>query len=231
MKKFLLLLPLFFLTTLNGVEQTAPLFKAKNYSSLIGMEGFSDAALHLHLKLYEGYVKNTNQLTSLLTQYATEGKDRSPEYAEIKRRLMWEYDGMRLHEYYFDALGGKGSVRDPSSALSQKIDEDFGSFEKWKADFVATGSMRGIGWAILYYDPVAKRLVNAWVNEHNVGHLAGGEPLLCMDVFEHAYMIDYGMDRAKYIDAFFANTKWPLVESRYNKEVEKAAVKMEKNAS
>jgi Fe-Mn family superoxide dismutase len=231
MKKIIVLFSLLFFTTLVGAERETT-FKAKNYSSLIGMEGFSDAALHLHFKLYEGYVKNTNQLLSILSQYASEGKDRSPEYAEIKRRLMWEYDGMRLHEYYFDNLGGKGTLTTPSSLLMQKINENFGSYEKWKQDFIATGAMRGIGWAILYYDPEAKKLVNTWIGEHALGHLAGGVPILIMDVFEHAYMIDYGIDRAKYIDSFFTNIKWPVVEKRFADEIKKEELlRSDKNAS
>ena len=121
---------------------------------------------------------------------------------------------MRLHEYYFENLGGKEAL-DPKSPLALKIAADFGSFEAWKSDFVATGSMRGIGWAVLYLDPVYGKLMNLWINEHDVGHLAGGTPILIMDVFEHAYMIDYLTDRAQYIDAFFQNIHWANVANRY----------------
>jgi Fe-Mn family superoxide dismutase len=190
-------------------------FKARDFSSLLGMEGFSDEALRLHFKLYEGYVKNTNLLNDLISQLSADGKDRSPPYAEMKRRLMWEYDGMRLHELYFENLGGKNVVLDTSSALYKKIVSDFSSYDKWKADFVATGAMRGIGWSILYLDPISGKLTNAWINEHDVGHLAGGTPLLIMDVFEHAYLLDYGIDRAKYIDAFFNNINWAVAAQRY----------------
>lgn len=196
----------------NGTPQA---FKAKDYSHLIGIQGFSDNALNLHFKLYQGYVTNTNTLLSILSQLANEGKDRSPQYAEIKRRLMWEYDGMRLHEDYFENLGGEGSSLDKKSALYNQISRDFGTFEKWKADFIATGAMRGIGWAVLYQDPISGKLINAWINEHDRGHLAGGNPILIMDVFEHAYILDYGIDRAKYIDAFFNNIDWDVVSQRF----------------
>jgi Fe-Mn family superoxide dismutase len=196
-------------------------FKAKDYSKLIGMQGFSDEALKLHFKLYEGYVKNTNTMLDLLAQASAEGRDRTPTYAEIKRRLMWEYDGMRLHEYYFDNLGGSGTELGMNSQLANKISSDFGSVEQWKKDFIATGAMRGIGWAVLYYDPVACKLLNVWINEHDLGHLTGGTPLLIMDVFEHAYLLDYGIDRAKYIDAFFNNLKWPVVEKRFADEMKR----------
>lgn len=201
-------------------EKTAS-FKAKDFSHLIGMPGFSDAALRLHFKLYEGYVKNTNLMLDLLEQFSSEGKDRSIAYAEIKRRLMWEYDGIRLHELYFENLGGKSSSLNPDSELARKIDQTFGSYAKWKEDFIATGAMRGIGWAVLYYDPVAKRLVNAWINEHDLGHLAGGQPILIMDVFEHAYLLDYGIDRMKYIEAFFSNIDWSVVSKRYDEVMKK----------
>lgn len=193
-------------------------FKARDFSSILGMEGFSDEALRLHFKLYEGYVKNTNLMQDLLATLSSDGKERSISYAEIKRRLMWEYNGMRLHEDYFENLGGKNVPIDAKSALYSRIVSDFGSFEKWKNDFVATGAMRGIGWSILYLDPVSGRLVNAWINEHDVGHLAGAAPILVMDVFEHAYLLDYGIDRAKYIDAFFKNVNWSVVVARYPSE-------------
>ncbi len=226
MKKKRWLICLFFVTTLmrgSSVETTDPLqtqktlqpYKAKEYSFLLGMPGFSDKALNTHFKLYQGYVSNTNLLLEILAKLVSEGKNRSPEYAEIKRRFGWEFDGMRLHEDYFENLGGVGSL-DPKSALYTRIVSDFGSFDLWKADFIATGSMRGIGWAILYQDPRSGRLVNIWINEQDVGHLAGGTPLLIMDVFEHAYMIDYLLDRAQYIDAFFKNINWQAVIQRYS---------------
>ena len=182
------------------------------------MEGFSDEALRLHFKLYEGYVKNTNLMLDQLAQLSADGKNRSIAYAEIKRRLMWEYNGMRLHEDYFENLGGKNAPLDTTSGLYRKIESDFGSFEGWKSDFIATGAMRGIGWSVLYLDPLSGRLVNAWINEHDVGHLAGATPLLIMDVFEHAYLLDYGIDRAKYIEAFFKNVNWSVAAARYPAE-------------
>lgn len=218
---------LFLATTLIGVfaqpspskEMAFPAsqsYQAKDYSSLLGMQGFSEKALNAHFKLYQGYVTNTNLLLDLLAKLSAAGKNKSPEYAELKRRFGWEFDGMRLHEYYFENLGGKGNL-DTQSALYSKIAADFGSYDNWKADFIATGAMRGIGWAVLYLDPQSGRLVNTWINEHDVGHLAGGTPILIMDVFEHAYMIDYLLDRASYIDAFFKNINWDTVSQRYQK--------------
>ena len=139
----------------------------------------------------------------------------SLDYGALKRRLGWEFDGMRLHELYFENLGGKEPL-DKSTALSQRIFKDFGSYEAWRKSFVATGMMRGIGWVILYRDPQSGRLFNVWINEHDLGHLAGGEPLLVMDVFEHAYITQYGLDRGKYISAFFDNIDWAKVDKRYS---------------
>lgn len=213
---------LFIVLSFNVFGQAPSPYKAKDFSQLIGMPGFSDDALQMHFKLYEGYITNTNLLLDSLRKYAEEGKDKTPEYAALKRRLMWEFDGMRLHEDYFENLGGEGTTLGVDEPLSKQIEQDFGSYEKWKTDFIATGSMRGIGWAVLYYDPLSNRLVNTWINEHDHGHLAGGIPLLIMDVFEHAYMPDYGLDRAKYIQAFFDNINWPAVTKRFPTQTEKA---------
>lgn len=191
-----------------------PDFKPKDYSHLIGMPGFSNYALNTHFTLYHGYVKNANLLLDKLRKLSELGQQKTPEYAEMKRRLGWEFDGMRLHELYFENLGGTEPLPS-SSTLYQSIEKNFGSYDHWKEDFIGTGLMRGIGWAVLYQDPISGALVNTWINEHDLGHLAGGTPLLIMDVFEHAYMPDYSLDRAKYIDAFFKNINWKPVNQRY----------------
>jgi Fe-Mn family superoxide dismutase len=184
-------------------------YSSKDFSKLKGMPGFSDQALDLHFTLYQGYVKNTN---TLLENLSTMGAN-TPAYAEMKRRLGWEYNGMRLHELYFGNLGGDGKIP-PDGKIAKRLAEQFGSLESWATDFKATGAMRGIGWVVLYEDPTTGRLLNTWINEHDVGHLAGGRPLLIMDVFEHAYLPDYGLKRGDYIEAFFKNIDWKAVESR-----------------
>ncbi|MFZ2088048.1 MAG: superoxide dismutase [Desulfobaccales bacterium] len=191
-------------------------YDAIEFSRLKGMKGFSDKALDLHFTLYQGYVKNTNLLRSELQKMAEQNQTATPAYAELKRRFGWEFDGMRLHELYFGNLGGKDPLS-PDSKLMKKIVENFGSFDKWAADFKATGAMRGIGWVVLYEDPKTGNLFNTWINEHDVGHLAGCTPLLIMDVWEHAYLSDYGLRRADYIQAFFDNLDWKAVESRLAK--------------
>ena len=150
-------------------------YTAKDYGKLIGMEGFSETLLKNHFTLYQGYVTNINKLLDLLSTLLKEGKVGTPEYSELKRRLGFEFNGMRLHEYYFDNLGGKGSL-DKSGKLGRKMAQDFGSYEDWEKDFKGTGTMRGIGWAILYQDNVSGRLLNCWINEHETGHPAGCAP-------------------------------------------------------
>lgn len=188
-------------------------YEAKDYSKLIGMAGFSEALLKNHFTLYQGYVTNTNKVLDILAKMLADGATATPEYAELKRRLGWEFNGMRLHEIYFENLGGNGSI-DQAGKLAAKIAADFGSYEAWEKDFRATGAMRGIGWAVLYQDSAGGKLINFWVNEHDVAHPAGCTPILIMDVFEHAFMLDYGLKRPDYIEAFFKNIDWKAAESR-----------------
>ena len=188
-------------------------YEAKDYSSLIGMDGFSEALLKNHFTLYQGYVANTNKVMGLLDEMLKVDKTGTPEYAELKRRLGWEFNGMRLHEYYFDNLGGDGKL-DTGGKLAQQINEDLGSYASWEKDFKAIGAMRGIGWTVLYQDSLTRRLFNLWINEHDVGHPAGCRPILVLDVFEHAFMLDYGLKRADYIGAFFNNIDWKEAEKR-----------------
>ncbi len=188
-------------------------YTAKDYSSLIGMAGFSETLLKNHFTLYQGYVTNTNKLLDILAQMLKDGNTSSPEFAELKRRLGWEFNGMRLHEYYFENLGGNSPFNSDGS-LAKALADNFGSFEAWLKEFKATGTMRGIGWVVLYQDIYTGKLINFWINEHDVSHPAGCNPLLIMDVFEHAFMIDYGLKRADYIEAFFKNIKWDVVEAR-----------------
>jgi len=188
-------------------------YTAKDYAKLIGMEGFSETLLKNHFTLYQGYVTNTNKALDILAQMLKDGKTSTPEFAELKRRLGWEFNGMRLHEYYFENLGGKGGI-DKGGKLAKKLAESFGSFEAWEKDFRGTGAMRGIGWIVLYQDNANGSLINFWINEHDVSHPAGCNPILIMDVFEHAFMLDYGLKRSDYIDAFFKNIDWKAVEAR-----------------
>ncbi|MDP2927043.1 MAG: Fe-Mn family superoxide dismutase [bacterium] len=187
------------------------MYEAKNYEHLLGLPGFSDNALKTHFTLYQGYVTNTNKFLEIL---AKEGTD-SPDFAGFKRRFGWEFNGMRLHEYYFGTLSKTPVKLTEDGPLLAKIKEDSGSYENWEKDFKATAMMRGIGWAILYHDPIADKLINVWIEQHHSGHLAGLKPLLNIDVFEHAFMLDYGTKRADYIEAFMKVIDWKVVEERF----------------
>lgn len=187
-------------------------YEAKDYSKLIGMEGLSEELLKNHFTLYKGYVTNTNKVLDSLDKMFKDGNTGTPEYAEMKRRLGWEFNGMRLHEYYFENLGGGGV--DTKGKLAEKLSSSFGSLDGWIKDFKATGGMRGIGWAALYQDTASGRLINFWINEHDVAHPAGGNLIIIMDVFEHAFMLDYGLKKADYIEAFFKNLDWKAAEAR-----------------
>ena len=192
-------------------------YQAKDFNHLLGTSGFSDALLRNHFTLYQGYVTNFNKLNDILVAMEKEGKFGTPEYAELNRRLGWEWNGMRLHELYFGNMTKSHASLDLSSSLSEQIKNEFGTQELWEKDFKSMGAMRGIGWVILYLDAESSRLFNVWVNEHDVGHFAGCKPLLVMDVFEHAFMLDYGLKRADYVEAFSKAVDWEVVSKRFEK--------------
>lgn len=192
-------------------------YEIKNFETLLGVQGLSDQILKNHFTLYQGYVNNFNKLDQTLVQMEKDGKYGTPEYAELNRRLGWEFNGMRLHELYFENLTKDASSAAPAGALKSAIEKEFGSFEFFEKDFRAMGAMRGIGWVILYYDKTADRLFNVWINEHDVGHFSGCVPLLVMDVFEHAYMLDYGLKKADYIETFFKLINWRAPTLRFIK--------------
>jgi Fe-Mn family superoxide dismutase len=169
-------------------------YKAKTFS-LSGLNGISDRTLETHFKLYEGYVKSTNELHERIGAMLADGKidhEEMPAYSELTRRLGFEYNGMVLHEYYFGNLmrngGGEPAAQ---SAFHRAAEASFGSYERWKTDFMSVGKMRGVGWAICYQDPANRRLSNHWITLHEVGNVTGFTPVLVMDVWEHAFMLDY----------------------------------------
>ena len=191
-------------------------YEAKNFDHLLGIRGLSDQLLNNHFALYQGYAANVNKIREEVGMYLKEGTTASPQFAELKRRFGWEWDGMRLHEYYFGNLMKEKTEFGKDSILGVQFKKDFGNFENWEKEFRTTGAMRGIGWVILYFDPAMKKLFNVWINEHDGGHLAGAYPLLVMDVFEHAYMLDYGTKKADYISAFMNIIDWKVVGDRYD---------------
>lgn len=187
--------------------------------NLSGLKGISDRTLELHFKLYEGYVANTNKLNeeiaALSPKTAAQPKDQIL-LAELNRHLGFEYNGMVLHEYYFDNLkkGGTGEP-DRASVFRKAVEDSFGSYASWKRAFSAVGNMRGVGWAICYQDPATGRLSNHWTSMHETGNVAGFLPVLVMDVWEHAFLLDYApSDKSRYIEAFFSNVNWETLDRR-----------------
>src|SRR5258708_29190159 len=178
-------------------------YSPQNFDRLIGTPGFSDQLLKNHFTLYQGYVTNTNKLSDKLAALTKEGKTGEPEFAELRRRFGWEYNGMKLHELYFGNMTKNTPAKPTDVQVTKKLSEEFGSLDAWAKDLKGTGAMRGIGWAILYYDSAAGRFFNTWVNEHDMGHLAGSTPLLILDVFDHAFMIHYVLKLADYIAPFW----------------------------
>jgi len=191
--------------------------------NLSGLKGISDKTMETHFKLYEGYVKQTNELSEKVAELLGKGKvdqDQFPDYSELKRRLGFEYNGMVLHEYYFENLKkDAGGDPAPSSPFHRQAEATFGDYKLWKADFMGIGKMRGVGWAVCYQEPGNGRLSNHWITLHETGNVAGYKPILVMDVWEHAYLFDYKpADRPKYIEAFFANIDWKSVAQRLEKK-------------
>jgi Fe-Mn family superoxide dismutase len=193
-------------------------FKPRSFN-LAGLRGISDRTLDTHFKLYEGYVKETNALNRQIAELVRRGAvepDKFTTFSELKRRLGFEYNGMVLHEYYFGNLK-KDGAGEPSgaSAFRKAAEESFGSFDAWRRDFTGVGRMRGVGWAITYLNAASGGLSNHWITLHEVGHVSGFKPVLVMDVWEHAFMLDYKpSERSLYIESFFSNVDWKSVEAR-----------------
>lgn len=182
--------------------------------SFATLDGLSAKQLEEHVKLYEGYVKNTNVLIEKIAEMKQDSAKYALELSELTRRFAFEFNGMRLHEYYFDQFSQ--SVEGSASKLKDKVSEQYGSFEAWVNEAKAVGKMRGIGWVLLVQDEVTGNLHTCWISDHEYGHLGGQKILFAMDVWEHAYMVDYGpRQRPDYIEAFFKNLNWQVIEKRF----------------
>ncbi len=193
-------------------------YTPRDFSRVRGLAGLSDAQIAEHLKLYEGYVKRTNTLTEKLQAMCNEGKasGADPVFAELTRRLGFEYNGMILHEHYFGNVRAGAQTEPPAGGkLRKALESSFGKYETWLADFRSIATMPGVGWAILFQDPTTGWLSNHWVTLHNDGNPAGYQPIIVMDAWEHAFMRDYqATERAKYVEAFFKNIDWEAAEKR-----------------
>ncbi|MFO0743717.1 MAG: Fe-Mn family superoxide dismutase [Candidatus Paceibacterota bacterium] len=191
------------------------MYTAKNYENLLGLKGFSDEALRLHFTLYEGYVKNINSILNKWNDGTVEKG--SIEASEIERRMGWEYNGMKLHEIYFESLSKNPNKLNPESGLAKKIDEIYGSFENWLNTFKSIGTMRGIGWIALVKGENDNELFTLWFEEHNTGIFANSKVIFCIDMLEHAFLLDFGTKKSDYINAFLENLDWKICEERFEK--------------
>lgn len=189
-------------------------YTEKNFNYLIDKKIFSPKLLSQHLQLYKGYVNQTNTLLTLIMDSLKKNPFSLTEYSALKKAFGFEYNGMKLHEFYFENLASD-SIQDSKSPLYSKISEDFGDFDTWKLDFTKNGMVRGIGWVILYYDKTANKLLNAWIESHDKGVPVFDEILLVMDCWEHAYLLDYGINRAEYINTFMSHIDWSTVSKRF----------------
>jgi len=188
-------------------------YQAQDYSNLLGMQGFSEKLLKNHFTLYDGYIQNTNLIMEHLERLLAEGQAETLKFAGLKRRMSWDFDSMRLHELYFENLGGRSGIS-LAGPLLEKLEENFGSYEAWEADFKATASISGVGWAMLCQDNSNGTLNNFWIDEDHVGHSIERTPLLVLDAWEHSYMLDYGLKRLDYIEIFLKNIDWNVVYKR-----------------
>jgi Fe-Mn family superoxide dismutase len=194
-------------------------FEEKKFN-VPALTGISASTIEEHLKLYAGYVKHANLIIEKIGELTStpESADKNA-YAinEMQRRFGFEFDGMRNHEYYFAHLEGGVQALSAESAFKTAVAEEWGSFEAWLTRFKALAMTRGIGWAILYYDPTTKRLVNSWVDEQHFGHLTGLSPILALDMWEHSFVADYKPSgKKKYVEDFFANLNWSTVEKHFS---------------
>ncbi len=188
-------------------------YEARNFS-IPSLEGISQKSIDEHLSLYQGYVKNFNAISAKLVEYANDSEQHAHALSELIRRKSFEFDGMRLHEYYFEQFEGTSTALSVNGSLSQAFEKEYhGYFAEY---FKAIGNMRGPGWAILYFDPVAKEFQAGFVGEQHQGHFATLPIILALDVWEHAFLFDYGATgKGKYIEAFFKNLNWSVVEKRF----------------
>ncbi|MCC6448218.1 MAG: superoxide dismutase [Chitinophagaceae bacterium] len=180
------------------------------------LKGISKKQIDEHLKLYAGYVKHANLINQKVAELKTDAEKNSYAITEITRRFGFEFNGMRNHEVYFGLLENGGKQINAGGNLAKSIESEWGSFENWLSSFKATAMTRGVGWAMLYKDPVSGRLINAWIDEQHLGQLQGCKLIVALDMWEHSYLLDYTPgDKKKYVDAFFENLNWDVAEKNF----------------
>jgi Fe-Mn family superoxide dismutase len=189
--------------------------------NLPALQGISERQIKVHLALYEGYVKHVNLIRETLKGYAAYG-DKASEgdklaIAELRRRFAFEFDGMRMHEHYFEQFEGGATELSADGALAKLAQEKYGE-NGLVGHIKQVAGTRGIGWVVVYYDKVGAELHTVFVADHELGQLAGLPIVLALDLWEHAYMVDYvPAEKKNYIEAFFTNLNWSVVEARLSK--------------
>jgi superoxide dismutase, Fe-Mn family len=192
--------------------------EAKKYDSLVGnLPGFSAPQIEQHLKLYQGYVKKINEIRADIEKIPFAERKANAnfsygKFAELKRRESVPYNGVYLHEMYFDNLGGPREG--PKADLARAIEGSFGSQSNWEEDLNACAETATGGWVLLTYDRIDGKLHHNQVWEHSNGIMINQEHLLALDTWEHAFMIDFGTDKKSYLVAFLKNVNWSVVAER-----------------
>lgn len=190
-------------------------YEAKTFT-LPSMQGISAKSVEEHIGLYQGYVKNFNVISALIAEMVKDSEKNAHALSELVRRRSFEFDGMRLHELYFAQLDGGVTPLSGGSPLTLALSAQFGSIEALITQIKAVGMMRGPGWSILYFDPQNQQFQIGFSGEQHQGHFVTLPVILALDVWEHAYLLDYGAQgKAKYVEAFFANLNWAVIENRF----------------
>ena len=201
------------------------MYKAKKFTHLLNgnVTGINDDLMKIHFKLYEELVGATNVAVNELNKANKDGVKNMVIYSSIQKQFSLFFNGMRLHELYFGVMGGakiNSKYTNLSEALEKSLLNDiiknFGSFDLWKKNFMSTGDIPGVGFAVLCYDKLSGKMFNTWINEFNIGELIEVEIILVMDMWEHAYLCEFGLDIKKYQETFLDNVNWKIVSDRYN---------------
>lgn len=184
---------------------------------LPSLSGISDQQMEMHLGLYSGYVKHVNHILEKVEELSKDPEKNKYEISELRRRFGFEFNGMRNHEHYFGDISGGAKELPSDSQLATALEHQFGSFENWMKEFKQiAGSVRGSGWTFLMYDKSAEQLLNVWVTEHHLGQFTELQPIVALDMWEHAYMVDYlPGDKGKYIDAYLESINWEHVADKF----------------
>jgi superoxide dismutase, Fe-Mn family len=182
------------------------------------LDGLSAEQIDVHLALYQGYVKHTNLILETIKTLRDEDAEKHAFVInELRRRLGFEFDGMRMHEYYFEQFEGGPMVASGEGNLRTASDAKYGSWDGFIGHLKEVAGTRGIGWVVVYFDKEGGTLHTAWVDDHQLGQLSGLPVILAMDLWEHAYMVDYKpAEKKSYVEAFLANVNWSIAEKRFD---------------